>query len=82
NATTAYFSVFVLGMVVVFSRKGYKTVLAFLSPAVGAALIVSALAFAVTELWVQGQLKTVSDNFPNLTPVSGTWVQFLQILWS
>jgi len=82
RATVAYFSVFVLGMVMVFCSKGLTKVLAVLSPAVGGALIVSALAFAVTELWVQGLLSSVESAFPGLTPQSGTWFEFLQLLWS
>ncbi|CAE8659381.1 unnamed protein product [Polarella glacialis] len=73
RATVAYFSVFVLGMVMVFRSKGLTKVLAVLSPAVGGALIVSALAFAVTELWVQGLLSSVESALPGLTPQSGTW---------
>lgn len=52
-----------------------------LSAGLGGAFCASAVAFLATELETQGYLGL--DTFlPGLSPKTGTWLQFLHMLWS
>jgi len=55
---------------------------AVLSAGLGGAFCSSAIAFAVTTLAVQGYLPFLDQACPGLTPKTGSWVQFFDMLWS
>jgi len=77
----AYFSAFVIGFVIMFSKKLHLKSLAVLSAGLGGAFCSSAIAFACTELAVKGYMPFL-QHLPTVQPVGGTWIQFLRFLWS
>lgn len=78
----AYYSAFVLGLTLMFRKKGHYSLLAVISPAFGGALLTSALAYSVTKLDVAGYMPWLPSVLPNLTPEEGSWVDFFLMLWS
>lgn len=78
----SYFSVFALVLALLFRKKRHLSALAFISPALGGALLTSGLAFGVTELAVKGYLQWLQTIFPDLEPQGGPWLDFLYLMWS
>eukprot|EP00441_Pelagodinium_beii_P018780 CAMPEP_0197651148 /NCGR_PEP_ID=MMETSP1338-20131121/31378_1 /TAXON_ID=43686 ORGANISM="Pelagodinium beii, Strain RCC1491" /NCGR_SAMPLE_ID=MMETSP1338 /ASSEMBLY_ACC=CAM_ASM_000754 /LENGTH=344 /DNA_ID=CAMNT_0043225713 /DNA_START=35 /DNA_END=1069 /DNA_ORIENTATION=+ len=77
----AYFSAFVIGFVIMFSKKLHLKSLAVLSAGLGGAFCSSAIAFACTELAVKGYMPFL-QRLPTVNPVGGTWIQFMHFLCS
>lgn len=75
-ALVIYYTLFALGFMMLFESKHQVTVLAIIGPAVGGAFISSTLLFAVTNLVVY------LGPFGALQPVEGSWIDFLNFLWT
>merc|ERR1712176_928693 len=75
------YSIFTIGFVVIFKQKKHVKGVAVLSPAVGGALVSSAISWFVTHLAVLGYMDALVSAFHSLNPVGGPWIEFFLLLW-
>lgn len=80
--TFVYFSFFVLGAAVLFGKKGHRKLLAYVSAFLGGAFCASSIEFGVTKIAVLGYMPFLQQLFPGIAPKSGTWIEFMHLLWS
>lgn len=77
-----YYSVFAIFSSFLLYKNKHLKLLAVLSAGLGGAFCSSAIAFAVTTLAARGYLTFLDQACPGLTPKTGSWVQFFDMLWS
>eukprot|EP00930_Biecheleria_cincta_P058348 TRINITY_DN4418_c0_g1_i1.p1 TRINITY_DN4418_c0_g1~~TRINITY_DN4418_c0_g1_i1.p1 ORF type:complete len:361 (-),score=54.90 TRINITY_DN4418_c0_g1_i1:202-1284(-) len=77
-----YFSFFVVGAALLMGKKRHVKLLALVSAFLGGAFCASSIAFGFTKLAVMGYMPFLQNLFPGITPVGGTWIQFMHLLWS
>eukprot|EP00438_Fugacium_kawagutii_P015555 Skav229981 [mRNA] locus=scaffold1837:5892:7160:+ [translate_table: standard] len=77
-----YFSVIGIGSALLLYKNKHLKLLAVLSAGLGAAFCSSAIAFTFTTLAARGYLPFLNKACPDLTPKTGTWVEFFEMLWS
>lgn len=77
-----YYSAFAIFSSILLYKNKHLKLLAVLSAGLGGAFCSSTIAFAVTTLAVQGYLPFLDQACPGLTPKTGSWVQFFDMLWS
>jgi len=83
----AYYTIVVVVFLYLSAGKAHKLFMAIVTPVMGALLVVSAVAFGITEYCVYpvhgihifGFLEKI---WPDVTPVPGAWVNFLQTICS
>jgi len=80
--TCFYFSFFVVGAVLLMGKKGHVKLLALISALFGGAFCASSIAFGFTRIAVLGYMPFLQRPFPGITPNGGTWVEFMNLLWS
>lgn len=77
-----YYSLIVIFSSFLLYKNKHLKLLAVLSAALGGAFCSSAIAFAVTALAAKGYLPFLDKAVPDLTPKTGSWVEFFDMLWS
>lgn len=78
-----FYTIFMLGMMIMFDRDHHVKLLAIISPILGGAFVSSGVSFGVTELQLHGCFGGVlKGQLPDLAPVRGAWIEFLCQLWT
>jgi len=77
-----FYTLFVLIFVALLTTERHLRPLAVLSPALGGALVSSGLSYGVMALAIDGKLDFMKRVLPDLEPVNGTWIEFLNMLWA
>jgi len=77
-----YYSLISISSSFLLYKNKHLKLLAVLSAGLGGAFCSSAMAFAATTLAAKGYLPFLVNACPGLSPKTGTWVQFFDMLWS
>lgn len=80
-ALVVYYTIFVVGLALMFNKRGHLTALALLSPALGGAFVASVLSFGATELSANGYAPWLEKVFPDITPARADWIDFLLLVF-